>query len=371
MAPPNDTNTIGKISVQQVEMANEPDRPSKRLKDTHVVSSAESSRATSPAVQENVALLTCLVQIFGDIPDSLSTCTGDISAFRNLWTSHGFRTSLVTSPHEAVSIFLDSCKQSEEKSDEGRTYLLSCIGRHPQQKSMETIYSSIRSAYCFYLFLERMRAVRKQHFDTDGICDILMSWETELKDIAMELKDASHPSFNRLKSLAESSPRVLSELITKLTQIDHTLRTDQLLREYNRITYENCTLTNACLQKLLYSGAQPKFQLDEVHFQCSPMGSYIPSRERITIRMNNENAHAGSGRLVLMPSLANILLREDIHRHPLDGVVEDMLSTTWDDLLRNGYYVDQKKKEQLSEPLKKFYLSGLLGGRESNMPIIL
>lgn len=371
MAPPNHENSVvGKISLQQMEEANESNRPSKRPKDGHVVS-AESSRSTSPTVAENYALLTCLVQLFCDIPDSLLTTSGDTTAFRKLWTRHGFRTSLITSPHEAVSIFLDSCKQTEEvEGKEGRSYLLSCIGMQPQQRIMEQYYATIMSAYCLHLFFGRMRVVRKQLFDTDDICGIIMSWETELKDVMMVLKD-DH-SYDRLKDLAGSSSRILSELITKLGRVDHTLRTDQLLREYNRITYENCTLTNACLQKLLYRSDQPHFELDEVHFHCSPVGSYISNRERITIRMKDENAHALSSRLILMPSLANnILLREDIHRHPLDGVVEDMLNTTWDDLLRNGYYVDQKKKEQLLEPLKMFFLSGLLGGRESNMPILL
>jgi hypothetical protein len=65
------------------------------------------------------------------------------------------------------------------------------------------------------------------------------------------------------------------------------------------------------------------------------------------------------------------LKRGDTSCHPLDAVVEGMIQTTWDDLLKNGYYIDQARKEQLSDPLEKFYLSGLLAGRDSNMPILL
>ena len=164
---------------------------------------------------------------------------------------------------------------------------------------------------------------------------------------------------------------MLSQLVSKLTEIDHSLRSDQLFREYNRITYENCTLPNACLQKWLYGSKTPKFHVDQVYFQCSPQGHYIPSRERITIRIRDEYSEGSSEKLILLPSLTQVLRREDTSRHPLDEVVENMVCSTWDDLLRNGYYVDQSRKEQLSGPLKKFYMSGLMAGRESNMPILL
>ena len=367
MAPPNSDRISSKVSLQQTgSSVVEPS--SKRLKDAHLVS-ANSSRAASPSSSDNGSLLNCLHLLFSNLPSSLSA-SGDVSAFRELWTSHGFRTSMVTSPHQAVSIFLDSCQKSTVESRDGRDYLLSCIGMHPQQTGLEEAYASIKSVYCLQLFLGRMRAVRKQDMENQDVNAILVDWEADLHAVLNQLND-KQVSTSRLLTLADRSSQILSQFVSKLTEIDHSLRSDQLLREYNRITYENCTLANACLQKWLYGGRKPKFMLDQAYFQFTPPGSYIPSRERITIRLRDENAEGVPEKLILLPSLTQILMRGDTTRHPLDGVVEDMISSTWGDLLRNGYFLDQNRREQLSDPLRKFYLSGLLAGRESNMPILL
>jgi hypothetical protein len=87
--------------------------------------------------------------------------------------------------------------------------------------------------------------------------------------------------------------------------------------------------------------------------------------------MKDENTETSHVKLIFMPALSKVLNREDTSRHPFDGVVDNMITTTWEDLLRNGYYMDQNRKPELSDQLKLFYMSGLLGGRESNMPILL
>lgn len=368
MAPPN-SETIDKISLHEPYLSST-DRPSKRLKDAHVVSADSSTATTQYLPSENDALLSCLKLLFSKVPSSLSTTNDDASTFRELWASHGFRTSMVTSPHQAVSVYLDSCKLADHENELGREYLISCIGMHPQQKSLENAYSTVKAAYCLHLFLGRMRAVRQQDMDNEDVQSIFIGWETELNDILKNLQEEQVDT-STLSSINEQASRIRVRVVSKLTDIDHSLRSDQLLREYNRITFANCTLTNACLQKWLYGGRKPKFQLDQVHFQCSPAGSYIPSRERITIRMRDENAEGTSEKLILLPSLGQVLTRKDTAKHPLDKVVEGMIDSTWDGLLRNGYYVDQIRREQLSEPLKKFYMSGLIAGRESNMPILL
>jgi hypothetical protein len=376
MPPPNSESVVGNLSLQQAGAdSNDIHRPIKRSRDAYEVVSNVSSRRSSPSVAApNDVLFHCMVLLLSDLPSSLSTQCGDISTFRELWTSHGFRTSMVTSPQQAVSIFLDSCKQTEHNDkDEGRNYLLSCIGMHPKQTYLEDVYVNIKDAYCLTLFLGRMRAVREQDMDKSCIRGILVPWEEELKVVLEGLK-ASEVHMSKCKSLADSTFQVLSQLVSKLTEVDHSLRSDQLLREYNRIKYENCTLANACLQRWLYcdgSSSEPKFQLDQVHFQFSPPSCYIPSRERITIRMKDENTETSHVKLIFMPALSKVLNREDTSRHPFDGVVDNMITTTWEDLLRNGYYMDQNRKAELSDQLKLFYMSGLLGGRESNMPILL
>jgi hypothetical protein len=368
MAPPN-SESIDKISLKESGLSTASDRPSKRLKDTHAVS-VDSLPATTHLPSENNVLVSCLKLLFSELPPSLSAISGDASSFREVWTSHGFRTSMVTSPHQAVSIYLDSCKQTGNENQPGRAYLLACIGMHPQQKSLENIYATMNGVYSLHLFIGRMRTVRQQHMNNEDVQSIFSVWETELNGIIKNLQK-EHVDTSKLSTISEEASQILAQLVSQLKDVDHSLRSDQLRREYNRITYENCTLTNACLQKWLYSGNTPRFQLDQVHFQCSSAGNYIPSRERITIRMRDENSEGTPVKLILMPSLGQILAREDITKHPLDQVVEDMIGSTWDGLLSNGYYVDQILREQLSGPLRKFYTSGLLAGRESNMPILL
>ena len=373
MAPPNSESMVVAVSLQKSNILEEASRPNKRIKETNTIVSNASVRATSPqSAPCNNDLINCLKLLFMELPDSLSAQGDELSSFRELWSAHGFRTSVVTSPHQAVSIYLDSCRQCDNEDNEGKTYLLSCIGMHPCQIILERVYATIKSAYCLHLFLRRIRTVREQDVEDESIRDILTPWETEFKNLLNKMKDeVTGLSIEMLQNLSTVSSEIISKLVSKLTDVDHSIRSDQLLREYNRITYENCTLTNACLQRFLYRSVRPRFNIDQVHFQFSPLGCHMPSRERITIRIKEKNDCDKNDKLIFLPSLLHILNRENTDCHPFDRVVEDMIDSTWTYLLRNGYCVDQNRKDQLSEPLKKFYLSGLLGGRESNMPVLL
>jgi len=210
-----------------------------------------------------------------------------------------------------------------------------------------------------------------------SILEIISQWEKRLEDVLSSTKCTTDIV---LQELSESSSRILSQLLSKLAEIDHSLRNDQLLHEYNRIAYENCTLANACLHRWIYGDdKQQVYDLDEVYYKASPPGRYLPKYERITINMKEVNAvEPSKSKLIFLPSLTKILTSRAIEaatcctvRHPLDSVVDDMIASTWDNLLRCGYYVDETRKTCLEPELKKFYLSGLLGGKESNMPILL
>ena len=101
----------------------------------------------------------------------------------------------------------------------------------------------------------------------------------------------------------------------------------------------------------------------------------MPKYERITLHMKDPHAVEPSmQKMIFLPALTQVLtskVRGNVTGHPLDSVVSDMIESTWDNLLRNGYYVDAARKESLGPELEKFYLSGLLGGKEGNMPILL
>ena len=214
-----------------------------------------------------------------------------------------------------------------------------------------------------------------------------------------------------LRELSDSSHRVLALLPSTLAEVDRPrLRADQLSREYDRIAHENCTFANACLRRWLDvgdedddgtsgnpgdrgtigssggggRGERQRYELDEAHYKPSPpTHRYLPKYERITIRVRDPDAvEPGRGKLVLLPCLMRVLTaRSDAAGgtssggtavgHPLDSVVDDMISSTWDGLLRGGYHVDRTWKEYLGPTLRRFFSSWLMARKDGNMPLLL
>ncbi|KAL9181934.1 hypothetical protein ACHAXT_012277 [Thalassiosira profunda] len=382
-------------------LAGEP--PSKRIKSSddvaaagppaHVVSSSSaSSRAPSPADGAATATARCLRLLFAPLPTSLAShpapkaaqVDASIASFRALWTGHGFRTSAVTSPRPAVSVYLDSCAAPHPSDDElgqereeGRTFLTFCVGMHQEQMQLEVEYATLKNIYWLVLFLRRMRLVRKGDMEDERVKGIVAQWEEGVEELMLMVSGKETDSGN-LQELAKSSPRVLSKLLATLTDIDHSLRADQLLHEYNRISYEHCTLANACLRRWLdgddMGDAKPRYDLEDVYYKSSPPGRYLPKYERITMHVKDPDAvEPSKGKLIFLPSLTKVLTSKstDAANHPLDAVADDMIVSTWEELLRNGYYVDTIRKESLGPVLRDFYLSGLRAGKDSNMPIPL
>lgn len=314
---------------------------------------------------------------------------------------------MVSSPRSAVSVYLDSCggtllqtqklpsssceeenKSSAQDDDDdammeaGRQFLVTCIAMHSQQVQLEGLYQSVLlKCWCFNLFLKKLTCVRENDMREDSVCDVVADWKDELATLIEIGDDANNcdsviqkKKEMMLQQLSNKVPSMLSNLIAKLTDIDHSLRTEQLLQEYNRIEWENSSLANACFQRWLSTlssknGGCQYYDLDQVYFKFSPPGRYLPKYERITIYFkgdHEESRSSSSNKLVLIPSLTQILNRNaTVSSHPIDTVVQDMIQTTWDTLLHNGYYVDQTRKDQLAPSLSKFYTSGLIGGETS------
>jgi hypothetical protein len=366
---------------------------------------AYSDNSNKAVVLSNSSIDLCISRLFHALPPTLVATADDdddddkVSSFRSQWTQHGFRTTLVSSPRWAVSVYLDSCRSPRNSTNSaqeaGRQFLLTCIGMHTHQLQLENIYKSVfKKCWCFSLFLERLAYVRGEHMREESICDAINDWRDELTKLIGGENDDSIISRNEdaikkddtellLQKLSNKVPSILSNLIVKLTDIDHSLRTEQLLHEYNRIEWENSSLANACLQRWLSSSNSCRYALDQVCFKFSPPGRYLPKYERITIYFKDENEHGeerSSNKLTVIPSLTEILNR-DISKtsHPIDTVVRDMLQTTWDTLLHNGYYIDQNQKDQLAPSISKFYTSGLIGENANNnknhannaMPLLL
>jgi hypothetical protein len=149
-----DDNAVGGADVESGI-----DRPTKRLKEDNIdegevaiVSSSNSSRVASPPLDQitNDAIdisancqTAVLKLLFSPLPSSLapsstnangtpssnsynatlrntttSAAEDNVSSFRQLWINHGFRTTAVTSPRAAVSVYLDSCRARCAVADE-------------------------------------------------------------------------------------------------------------------------------------------------------------------------------------------------------------------------------------------------------------
>lgn len=268
-------------------------------------------------------------------------------------------------------------------NEQGRLYLLTILGLSPDQSMLENEYQSIQSVYSLCLFIKKLKSVREQDMKKECVVEIVSGWQ-ELLEKIVDYSQQTTPASTlkqQLANLSNATSNIVSQLVSKLTDIDHSLRTDQLMHEYNRITYENCTLSNACLQRWLgrKSNNPNSWQLEEVFFKSSPPNRYLPKYERITMHLidkhsNERRATSNNSNFVFLPSLSKLLQTETHVANQTTGVktiVDNMICTTWECLLRDGYYVDERRKELLGLELRKFYESGLMAGRDGSMPLLL
>ena len=372
--------------------------PAKRRKAPPGGADAASPRDAAPPADDGGA---CLRLLLGPLPPSLVSAPppgrgragdddeGGIAGLRALWDAHGFRTGAVASPRPAVSVYLDSCRAppadgegGERRREDGRAFLLACIGMAPRQASLERHYrSALREAHCLRLFLRRLRRVRREAVEDARVTAIVAPWEGALATAVAAVSQGSPPSRATMRELADGSRGVRARLLAALAAADRSLRAEQLRREHERIAAENCTLANACLQRWLGGGGAkpPRYDIHQVCFRPSPPGRHLPKYERITLYGKDPAAEPRAESLVLLPSLTRVLTaRGDGNGagattgHPLDPVADDMVRFTWDRLLREGYYVDAARKERLGPELRKFYLGGLVCGRaDGHLPVVL
>jgi len=72
--------------------------------------------------------------------------------------------------------------------------------------------------------------------EDERLVEIVAPWEEKMESMSAKLPEEDGNSLQaKLEELASSSSNILSRLLSKLVEIDHSLRKDQLLHEYNRI----------------------------------------------------------------------------------------------------------------------------------------
>eukprot|EP00977_Amphora_coffeiformis_P016476 scaffold5108_cov172-Amphora_coffeaeformis.AAC.25 len=278
---------------------------------------------------------------------------------------HGFRTAIVRSPREAISIYKDSCilrAGHDETHDKAK--LLAMLGTHPAQDMLESLYANhVKQIYCLLLYCQRIReaCTTAVEYSTDLVSmldaneqDCLAAGYSASNDDATTRISFDMDQCRRLSS--QVSERVI-RLMQSILQADHLIRPDQLQHEYERIVWHNTTYANAIFQKWLCDN---NTCVKDIYYKRS----HIPKYERFTVYLYD--SHLDPLRpppFVWMPSLSLA-----IEKGP-EAMAQAMTGAFWSHLLRRGYFATEKMQTDLSPELEKYFLFGI--SNDLTVPLLL
>lgn len=326
--------------------------------------------------------------LVASLPPSLSPKTTttkigrDVDRLRVLLDKHGLRTTKISSPREAVSIYKDSCRivqQGDNHSEasplnDGKEFLLMTLGLHIQQKDLELNYKEgTKDVYCLLLFCKRLC----DEYDTDQndsatTDNTVVRLLRKIEETFQSVKE-SHPAHSRSNEFRSS--RFVEEQVTALIDIATNIqgkrrfRAEEWRREYQRIRVCNCTISNAFL-----------FLLQSKHGMCIKDISFKrnqdqPKYERITMYLYDPVIDVRMpGRpdpFLFLPGL-HAILTEGPH-----NLVSEMINSFWSHVLRYGYFPTSRIQQLLEPQLRSFFLSGLITatsttvGGNTNLPLPL
>lgn len=332
--------------------------------------SDSSAASKNDVVPPALAFCQFLLQTSDDhqLPGLPSTLRGphvreDTEKLKRLFDSNGFRTSLVSSPREALSVYKDSAhlfSDSLFSTTDGKTWLVTLLGMHPNQDELEHFFrSSVRDVLCLMVFCQRLRETCKRALEDSNVADLVAGCELQCRSLG-RLKTTEFTSSQILQhaqSLAASVPQLVANLIKRVVHAEPRNRVEQLKREFERIQVWNSTLSNALVS--IFTREHQCCIKDMVFKQ-----SHQPQYERITVFLHNHvHDYNKPPHFLFMPALSTIL-REGPH-----ALGESMLQSFWLHLIRHGYFATQAMKDSLSSNLKAFFLSGITQG--PNLPIHL
>jgi len=307
----------------------------------------------------------------------------DLDRLRALLDRHGLRTSRISSPREAVSIYKDSC--SDDGNDpadgslkDGREFLLIAFGLHPQQRDLEKYYKTcIKNAYCLLLFCKRLRqeydALSKPKTQSlSGSSNMTNDCRTadspgneKLQTLILEIETTTGRLFGETLTFTESttkkdrcrgvSSRSAQEQATALIELasatkgNRRYRAEEWKKEYQRICVSNSTISNAYLVLLQ---STHKLCIKDILFKYNPKE---PKYERITIYLYDPSIDYRKPNVFLfIPGLHTILTGGP---HEL---VSAMIKSFWSHVLRNGYFPTNTIQKVLESRLRSFFESGLI-----------
>ena len=313
---------------------------------------------------------------------------------RRLLDTHGFRTTKISSPREAVSIYKDSCRiehgaesVGDDSFRDGKEFLLATLGLHPEQESLEKEYKRItRDAYCILLFCQKLReqycnlrdssAPPPNHplveHDTQNDADKdAQRFFREIQQTCQLAKEHIQNGNDGIQSrFSEGHVHTLIELAVNVKG-KRSYRAEEWKKEYQRICVSNSTISNAYV-----------FLLQSAHGMCMTdislkFNSREPKYERITIYLYDPAVDEGRrpDPLLLLPGLHTM-----ITKGPND-LVSEMIESFWTFVIRDGYFPTSLIRQVLGSQLRCFFLSGFttttttttatVRGNNSNLPIPL
>ena len=299
----------------------------------------------------------------GIYPQSLSAYNGnktynDLDRLRKLMNYHGFRTSKIASPRPALSIYKDSCchddireeddsdRNNDDNKAEGRIFLVTMLGLHPDQSQLESLYSStFRQIYCLGLFCKRLKEICRSAFTKNDN-------KTTLEEMISNNESTCRNSISTLQEarrLSSATPKLVSQMIQLAVEMDAKYRAEQLEHEYQRIQVWNSTFSNALVT--LFQ-KQHDCCIKDVYFKHCPQQ---PKYERITIyTYDSELDERKPPQFLFMPCLGKAMGDEGPK-----AIASQMVESCWSHLLRHGYFTTPALKEKLSPELQRFFLSGM------------
>jgi hypothetical protein len=309
----------------------------------------------------------------------------DLNKLRRLLDMHGLRTSKISSPREAVSIYKDSCRIQHADSEndisarDGKGFLLVTFGIHLQQEDIEKDYEDgIRDAYCLFLFCKKIRQEYcdlqrsssssnplKNETATDDDDDVQRLF-CQIEKTHQLVKSFTQKDGCRISSrFAEEQVNALIELAVNVKG-KRSYRKEEWRKEYQRICIYNSTISNAYM-----------FLLQSNHGMCIKdiylkLVRQEPKYERITIYLYDPAIDHGRrpDLFLFLPGLNTI-----VTKGPRE-LVSDMVDSFWGSVIRNGYFPTSKLQRILESKLRCFFLSGLTGtntlaGSNNNLPFPL
>lgn len=268
-----------------------------------------------------------------------------IHKFRNLLDRHGFRTSIIMSPREGLSLYKDSCQMKERDLAcellPGRLFLVAMFGLHSQQRNLERIYAArFKKLYCLLLFCTRIR-VACPNATKDTVVQELLSSNENL------FTESSSGTFENAVSLSSSVPRRVQNLIELVNSVESRNRVEQLEHEYERIVVQNSTVSNALVTMFLL---EHSCCIKDIFFKRS----HQPKYERVTIYLyDSELDYYKPPHFLFIPSI-----NQAVEGGP-EKLVEEMLQSFWSKMLRQGYFATPTLKSILKDDLQRFFLSGM------------